>query len=154
MSLPEDQPLRHEERRIARRRVKRVPRPFRVDRRSGFDRRASCPGGPITRGLRRLRDSRWGLVGVLIAINALNVLDLLLTLRLLGDGATEGNPVMRVLIGNDPVVALFVKVALVALVSLEIWRQRRYRLILAMAVIFLAAFVALTLYELRLISGV
>jgi hypothetical protein len=154
MSTPQDQPSPQTERRVARRRMRRVPRPFKVDHRSGFDRRASCPGGPLTRGLRRLRDSRHGLAAVLVSINALNVLDLLLTLRLLGDGsATEGNPVMRALIGNDPLIALFVKVALVALVSLGIWRQRRYRMILGLAVIFLVAFSVLTLYELALVSG-
>jgi len=154
MSIQQDPPSPHGERRVARRRVKRVPRPFKADHRSGFDRRASCPGGPLTRGLRRLRDSRYGLAAVLVTINALNLVDLLLTLRLLGDGAaTEGNPIMRALIGNDPVIALFVKVALVALVSFEIWRQRRYKVILGLAVIFLVAFVALTVYELALVSG-
>jgi hypothetical protein len=140
------------ERRRAQRRCRRVPRPFRPDRRSGFDRRASVPGGPITRALRRIRDSRFGLPAILVAVNLLNIVDLLLTFRLLGDGAVEGNPLMRVLIGNDPILALIVKVGLVALATWGLWRQRRYRLVVATCVLVLAGFVAITGYEVLLLA--
>jgi hypothetical protein len=101
--------------------------------------------------LMRLRDSTAALVGVLVAINLLNVVDLLLTFLLLGDGAMEGNPVMRALIGNDPLIAMFVKIALVALVTLGIWRQRRYRIILGTAVVILGVFIVLAAYEIGLL---
>jgi hypothetical protein len=60
---------------------------------------------------------------------------------------------MQVLIGKNPLIALFVKVAIVAAVSFVIWRLRRYRLILATSLVVLAAFVALTVYELVLVFG-
>jgi len=128
-----------------------VPWAFRHDRRTGFDRRADNPGGPVTQALRELRDRPGALPALLIAINVLNILDLALTLLLLGDGASEANPIMRVLIGNDPRLALLVKVGVIAVVSAELWRQRRYRVILATAVIFFGIFVTLTAYEVRLL---
>jgi hypothetical protein len=139
------------ERRRGQRRQKRVPRPFREDRRSGFDRRASHPGGPVTRALRWLRDSRRGVADILIGINLLNVVDLLLTFMLLGNGIVEANPVMRILIGNDPLGALFVKLAIVALVTLGMWRQRRYKVILGLAVLTFAGFVMLAGWEIWLL---
>ena len=123
------------------------------ERRLGFDRRNEGRGGPWGRALEQLRDSGLALALVLGAINALNLLDLLLTFRLLDDGAVEGNLFMRVLIDSGPVAALFVKVLIVGGVSFAIWRQRRYRLILATSLLVLAVFVVLTAYELRLIVG-
>ena len=151
MTDPDPDTTHQPERRVAKRRQRRVPWAFKHERRSGFDRRAANPGGPLTQALRQLRDSRWALIGLLAAINALNVLDLVLTLQVLGGRVTEGNPVMRILIGNSPLLALLVKVAIVGAVSFEIWRQRRYRVVLAAAVLFLLVFVTLTVFELRLL---
>ena len=123
------------------------------ERRTGFDRREEGRGGPLALSIEGLRDSGIALATVLAAINALNLIDLLLTLRLLDGGALEANPVMDILIGRDPLVALFVKAAIVAAVSIAIWRQRRYRLILATGLLVLVAFVALTAYELWLVSA-
>ena len=103
--------------------------------------------------LRELRDSRFALATLLAALNVLNVVDLLLTFRLLGGRVVEGNPIMRVLIGSDPLVALIVKVVIVAAVSIGVWRQRRYRVVLAASLVFLGAFVILTAYELGLVFG-
>ena len=125
---------------------------FRHDQRSGFDRRASLPGDGVTRSLRRLHDSRFGLIAVLVAINALNLIDLLLTFNLLGSDVVEGNPVMRFLLGYHPLNAMFVKTAIVAAVTLAMWRLRRYRIVLATAILVLAAFVALTGWELWLLA--
>ena len=151
MSPDPDPNMPSTERRIRQRRQKRVPWAFKHDRRSGFDRRADRPGGPITQALRELRDRRYALPALLVAINVLNVVDLLLTLVLLGDGASEANPVMRVLLGGNPALATIVKVGVIAAVTAELWRQRRYRVILATAVIFFGVFVALTAWEVRLL---
>jgi len=150
-SLDDHMPDRSERRRDERRR-KHTPL-HHPEHRTGFDRREQGRGGLLARTLERFRDSDLTLAVALGAINALNLLDLLLTLRLLDDGAVEGNPVMQVLIGKNPLIALFVKVAIVAAVSFVIWRLRRYRLILATSLVVLAAFVALTVYELVLVFG-
>jgi hypothetical protein len=151
MSQPEDKAPGPPDRRVHDRRHRRIPWAFKPERRTGFDRRASRPGGPLTQALRELRDSERALLALLVAINLLNVLDLLLTLVLLEGGASEGNPVMRVLIGNDPLVALVVKVAIVLFVTIAIWRQRRHRIMLGLAVVVLLLFVALTAYEVLLV---
>ncbi len=126
------------------------------ERRSGFDRRLPENGvaaaGELA--LRGLRDRSALLASVLVAVNVLNVTDLLFTLFLLSRGAAEGNPVMDALIGTDPLVAAAFKVALLGLVSATVWRMRRYRSILAVGLIALAAFVILTFYELLLVAHV
>ena len=126
------------------------------ERRTGFDRRAHGPVGRrvADRLLLGLDRSSVALAAVLVLINVLNLTDLVLTLRLMGSGAQEANPVMMGLFGIGPVTAFVVKVAALGLVTFAIWKMRKYRSILALSLVALGAFVVLVGYELILIANV
>jgi hypothetical protein len=126
------------------------------ERRSGFERRARIVGiaGAPERALVFVRDHDAVLATMLAIVNVLNVSDLLLTVQLMRHGALEGNPVMDALLGADPVLAAAFKVLLLGAVSLVIWRMRRYRSILALALVALSGFVLLFGYELLLLSRI
>jgi hypothetical protein len=131
------------DRRLARRWVWR-------DRRTGFDRRYR-PGSRVAtawnQSLLHLRDNPLSLVALLALANLLSVLDLAFTLWALDHGATEANPLMRVLLDGHPVAAVFVKVGLVAGVSVIVYLMRRYRLMLQVAVLAVALFAAIVIYH-------
>jgi hypothetical protein len=97
--------------------------------------------------LRSLRDHSSRLLLMLIAINALNLADYLLTLNCLSNGGGEANPVMAWLLGADVVSAGAFKMAMVLGVSLILWRYRRYRRAILTTLVILAAFVALYVYH-------
>jgi hypothetical protein len=124
------------------------------ERRSGFERRARTDGiaGAPERALVFVRDHDIVLATMLAIVNVLNVSDLLMTVQLLRHGAMEGNPVIDALLGADPLLAAAFKVILLGAVSLVIWRMRRYRSILALAMLALSGFVLLFGYELLLLS--
>jgi hypothetical protein len=126
------------------------------ERRTGFDRREGGPGfrRATDRILMGLDRSSFGLAAVLVLTNVLNITDLALTFRLLGKGAEEANPIMLGVLGLGPVAAFVIKVAALGLVTLAIWKMRRYRSILALSLVALGAFVVLIGYELILISNV
>jgi hypothetical protein len=84
---------------------------------------------------------------VLLVVNLLNVADFWLTLRVLGNGGGEANPIMRSLFEASPVWAGLFKTAAIALTSLLVWRCRRYRLALAAALTMLAIFTAVAFYH-------
>jgi hypothetical protein len=132
------------ERRSARRFVFR-------DRRSGFERRALQRGSVIPgldAALIRLRNDPRALVEVLLLANLLSVLDLMLTLILLRNGALEANPFMSYLFANGVAPAAAFKLGIIAAASLGIWQLRRRRPALATAIFFLVAYGAVVLYEL------
>jgi hypothetical protein len=84
---------------------------------------------------------------VLLVVNLLNVADYCLTLRVLGNGGGEANPIMRSLFEVSPVWAGLFKTAAIGLTSLLVWRCRRYRLALAAALTMLAIFTAVAFYH-------
>ena len=84
---------------------------------------------------------------VLATIVVFNFLDLMLTSRALNRGAIEGNPVMRSLFWNDPVVAALVKIGVVAAVVLALQRMRRFRRALELSLVLLVGFTALMFYH-------
>jgi hypothetical protein len=122
-----------------------------LDRRSGFDRRREGTGtglaGSWERSLLYMRDNASALIAVLLLANLLSILDLVFTMWALRMGAVEANPVMRGLLDASPAFAAFVKVSLVAALSLLIFAFRRYRLMLTAAVVVLLAFFLLILYH-------
>lgn len=117
------------------------------ERRSGFDRRNQA-------AVRVLRDNPSLLLGVLVALNALNVLDWSFTRYEMSAGAIEGNPVMAALFGFDSAAAGVFKVTLMLVVSFVIWRGRRYRRVLELAVIAAMMYAALLAYHLFAIAVV
>ena len=94
------------------------------ERRTGFDRRspASLVGW--------YRDRPHIVGAVLVAVVLLNIADLVLTIRALGRGATEANPVMAALFELGPVTAGAFKVLVGLTFALIVWRLRRYRRVL------------------------
>jgi len=101
-----------------------------------------------------MRDQPWLLLGVLVAVNVLSLVDGLLTAAELQSGiASEANPVLARIFATSPYAALLFKVVLIALVSLVIWRQRRYRIVLVVSLAALALFTAVVAYHLGNLHG-
>jgi hypothetical protein len=120
------------------------------ERRSGFERRLRSRSGlarSVDASLAYLRDNAAALVAVLVVANLLSLLDLMLTMYALPLGAREGNPFMRYLFEASPEQAAAVKVGAIVLVSLFIWKLRRYRLVLGVALFALAAYAVIVTYE-------
>ena len=100
------------------------------ERRTGFEGRRLAVAGPVAGSLEHtlmwLRDTPGTLAVFLITVNILNLADFTLTSNALALGGYEVNPVMRVLFASDPILALLVKSALIALATLLVWRFRRF----------------------------
>jgi len=95
-----------------------------------------------------LRDNPRTLIEVLLLANLLSLLDLMLTLILLRNGALEANPFMGYLFANGVAQAAVVKLGIIAAASLGIWELRRRRPALKAAIFFLVAYGTVVLYEL------
>ena len=120
------------------------------ERRGGFDRRREHTtriGIAWEGALVYLRDNPLALLGLLAIANLLSLLDLAFTLWALDHGAVEANPVMRVLIQDDPALAMAAKIGMVAGVSIIIFLLRRHRLMLKVAVLALVLFAAIVFYH-------
>ncbi|TLM98095.1 MAG: hypothetical protein FDZ75_03140 [Actinobacteria bacterium] len=130
-------------------RDRRVKRRFRfIDRRGGFDRRKRYPV------FGTLRDSRWALIALLVLLNLMSLVDGVLTAAELWLGiANEGNPVLAHLARANPMLAAGFKVAVIALVSAGIWHSRRYRPVLALALIALVIYAVVLAYHWGNLSG-
>lgn len=121
---------------------------FRVaERRHGFDRRDVDT--LVTRQLTALRDSRIDLLGLLLAVNVMNILDLLLTRGALEAGATEANPLMALLFSRGALPAGSFKVLCVTVVSLVVWRMREYRWVLEVGMFAFVIFAAITAVQIH-----
>lgn len=113
-----------------------------IERRTGFDRRDASRGML----LRSLRDHPAALLTLLVAVNVMNVVDLLLTASAIRAGyATEGNLLMAHLFSQGMVPATLFKLGVVGAVSAVIWAERRYRRVLGVAFMAAAAFTAVLL---------
>jgi hypothetical protein len=122
------------------------------ERRTGFDRRGPvAPGaaaailGNALTGLRDRPGTLWILLGT---VNALNLVDFVLTLNVLALGGGEANPVMRSLFALHPVYAGLFKIVGVFLTTWLVWRCRRFRSALEVALLMVAIFAAVFLYHL------
>jgi len=116
------------------------------ERRTGFDRRGER--GRLASAIRLLRDDPVYLAALLLCVNLLNLADLMLTTQWLALGiATEGNPLMATLFNLSPDVAATFKVAVVALVSVAIWRRRQYRRFLEATLVITFTYSAVILYH-------
>lgn len=121
-----------------------------LDRRSGFDRRATAAGaggGIFQSVLLGLRDRPPALLILLGLVNIFNFADFSLTLNALSAGGREANPLMRSLLALDPVWAGLFKAAAVLLASWIVWRLRRYRLALQATLAVAAILSAVLLYH-------
>jgi hypothetical protein len=124
------------------------------ERRSGFDRRGLA-------GSRRLRmmdayRRRPALVAWCVtAVVLLGAADFVLTMRLIGMGATEINPVMARFLDGGPAAAAVFKGLVTVAVATGVWALRRYRRVLELSLAVLAVMTAVVLYEIAglLIAG-
>ena len=126
---------------------RRCPRFMLVERRTGFDRRVLSRPEPWARALRTLRDSPSVLLAVLGGANVMNLLDFYFTMSALEAGSAEGNPVLAPLFELQPLAAAGFKVVCIGAVSAVIWRFRRYRGVLGVAVLMFASFAAVLLWH-------
>lgn|GEM_PF-2614020 len=136
-----------ERRRHERRRATRFM--FR-ERRSGYERRDDpSRTQPFLLGSFHAwhRSTPWLLPTLLVFANLLSLADILLTMRVLEAGAVEINPLLRVLMEFDVRVAAAVKASLVAGATLLIWRYRGYRKIVPLALLSLALFGSVVIYQ-------
>ena len=119
-----------------------------MDHRTGFDRRKR------SWFFGTLRDSRWVLIGLLVALNVFSLIDGALTAIELTLGiASEGNPVLGNIIQTNVFLAAGLKVAVMVVVSAAIWRWRAQRRILAIVPFALALYAAVLAYHLGSLVG-
>lgn len=142
--------LESNERRRGDRRRRRVSLVW-PERRSGFDRRGPASAGragvAFEGVLTGLRDRPATLRILLITVNMLNLADFVLTVNVLAMGGGEANPIMRSLFDLNPVYAGLFKVAAVLATSVVIWRFRRFRSALEVALVMLAVFMGVFFYH-------
>jgi len=139
--------------RVQRRRDRRVRHtPWRFpERRSGFDRRR--PGGWRGRyyaDLRKYADSRLAFPLVLATIVVFNLIDYVMTVRVLGVGGLELNPIMQHLFETSMEAAALVKLLAAGAVTLVLLALRRYRRTLEVSLLVMLGYSALTLYHVYL----
>lgn len=111
------------------------------ERRTGFDRRTPS----LVTGT--LRDQPYVLLSILVLINILSVADWILTLRALGGGAVEGNPLLAAMITGNPTAAFLFKLAATLGVTIALWSWRKYRAVLATALAALLIYGGLMVYH-------
>ncbi len=115
------------------------------EQRTGFDRRAtSCYQSALT----AYRREPGAIAAVLGLILALNAADLILTVRALGRGTGEANPLMAWLFDQHTVLAAIFKLAVGLAVTAVIWRLRRYRRVLELSIVLTALFGLVLSYHL------
>jgi len=126
------------------------------ERRSGFDRRRLQRRTPMAAALDaslvHLRDNPRSLIDVLALANLLSLLDLTLTLMLFRLGASEANPIMGYFFAAGTLQAAAFKGGLLAAASLGIWVLRGRRAALMAALLFVAVYGAVVLYELAVLA--
>ena len=121
------------------------------ERRSGFERRgrrSSRFAVELDATLVSLRDHPATLAALLILGNMLSLADLALTRVSLSLSAAEVNPFMRHLLAAHPAYAVMVKIGVVMAMSLVIWRFRRRRRIVGLAVGLVVFYCVVVAYEL------
>jgi hypothetical protein len=94
------------------------------------------------------------LLGVLVAFNALSLLDWIFTSHELTLGAMEANMVIASLITVSPVAAVVFKSGCTLAVSAAIWKTRRYRMVLATALTGLGIYAVLIAYHLAGLASI
>lgn len=134
-------------RRRAERRITRTPLYF-PERRTGFDRRrASGWRGRLQTDLETYAESRLTFPLVLAAILVFNLIDYVMTLRVLGVGGVELNPVMDRLFAMGWETAALAKLLTAGVVALVLLALRRYRRTLEVSLLVLVGYSVLTLYH-------
>lgn len=140
---------RRRERRVARKGV-RFP-----ERRTGFERR-DIPGwrGRYQSEIRSFSESRIGFPLVLATIIVFNLIDYLMTLRVLDAGGAELNPIMERLFQLSPEAAALVKLITAGVVALSLLALRRYRRTIEVSLLIMLGYSALMFWHIYLVIRV
>ncbi len=112
---------------------------------TGFDRRATSRYQSALTAYRREPGAIAAVLGLILALNAA---DLILTVRALGRGTGEANPLMAWLFDQHTVLAAIFKLAVGLAVTAVIWRLRRYRRVLELSIVLPALFGLVLSYHL------
>ncbi len=115
------------------------------EKRTGFDRRATSRYQSALTAYRREPGAIAAVLGLILALNAA---DLILTVRALGRGTGEANPLMAWLFDQHTVLAAIFKLAVGLAVTAVIWRLRRYRRVLELSIVLTALFGLVLSYHL------
>ena len=115
------------------------------EKRTGFDRRATSRYQSALTAYRRQPGAIAAVLGLILALNAA---DLILTVRALGRGTGEANPLMAWLFDQHAVLAAIFKLAVGLAVTAVIWRLRRYRRVLELSIVLTALFGLVLSYHL------
>lgn len=102
----------------------------------------------LERTLTDLREQPRALWFLLATVNVLNVADFALTLNALSHGFAEGNPLMGFMLELSPAWAGIFKMLCILLASLLVWRLKRYRKALVMAIAMLVIFAGIFVWHL------
>lgn len=98
-----------------------------------------------------MHDHPFGLAVVLLALNSLNLVDALLTVEALAQGAREVNPFMNLLFQTGTAQAVAFKLSLVAALSVILWGLRRFRVGLMAALGAACLYVIIAAYHMTLL---
>ncbi len=115
------------------------------EQRTGFDRRATSRYQSALTAYRREPGAIAAVLGLILALNAA---DLILTVRALGRGTGEANPLMAWLFEQHMGLAATFKLAVGLAVTAAIWRLRRYRRVLELSIVLTALFGLVLSYHL------
>ncbi len=107
------------------------------EQRTGFDRRATSRYQSALTAYRREPGAIAAILGLILVLNAT---DLILTVRALGRGTGEANPLMAWLFEQHMGLAAIFKLAIGLAVTVVIWRLRRYRRMLELSIVLAAIF--------------
>ena len=134
-------------RRSRERRATRAPLRL-PERRTGFDRR-DPPGwrGRYQAELRQFGSSTLAFPLVVATIVVFNFIDYIMTIRVLGAGGLELNPIMQRLFEMGMGTAALVKLLTAGVVALVLLALRRYRRTLEVSLLVLLGYSALTFYH-------
>ena len=83
----------------------------------------------------------------LLGLNVMNALDMMFTLQAMDLGGGEANPIIRALLETGVPLAFVVKLLIVVLASLAIWRLKRYRAGLMAGVIVATLYTTVVAYH-------
>ncbi len=107
------------------------------EQRTGFDRRATSRYQSALTAYRREPGAIAAVLGLILVLNAP---DLILTVRALGRGIGEANPLMAWLFEQHIGLAAIFKLAIGIAGTVVIWRLRQYRQMLELSIVLAAIF--------------
>lgn len=117
-----------------------------IERRDGFSRRLS-DNSNFAKFLNSIRNNVFAYLGILIAINLLNIADYIYTVNAISKGAIEANPVLQIFFTVNNQIAGVYKILMVLFISLIAWKFRKYKSIIATNLLILLVLSFVLIYH-------